>query len=696
MPVFITYTSTFLCILSVARFLRSSTLLYLYLDILRISSKQSCAVYVRTYRSAFFDTATSRPPRRSKHSTMAPQSLSQFRASASPSAEATPAASNDHIDMADSKYLVMCSTCLDVKASLFIREVSHYPTHISTNRILSPYEKCSCSTITTLTRTTIVTTQVPYVETSHPQCGNRHIIGGKHTYRCVCPWKGEHTRLETTNSPRTYQLCSAHSMVSTAITGVQKEVAVEEGTRIIGDVVPGIPNLSFKTKQSVTEGEISKAIGNGDHHQERTVKAPDNPKNLPSDASIVLPTSPIVPSIAGLLAHSQEPSHSFTALPASTTSTYPRPSPPTFLYPTPIVPHQEYHHQQYHHNHVYRPKPSAETFKVFVPTLLARMDYTYTYIPLFYKLVLYTLIALGFFWAILVYYVNFPSAFPLNLMKRKTKNERTETKKRLREGQAADKFICELNYVKRKKEETGRDAKYNRVWRLGAWGGWLESRKQNEKEKPIDKVDKYAHLRSSSESTISTQEPSTGTSISTATPFWLHRHISGSREDEERIELKQRKPHTSTYPTAHRRPTSTDTRIATSHEQQTHTPPAQAPAPLSPANPFLPPILHPRQSSEWLHEHSIFFSSAHLPTSNHSRSTSSGMSYEDVDAMEAQTPLITTRLGSKKEGGGRKVSGRDGSWLDMVDGAVNRAVGRVVRWTDGDGEDGLLLPVANE
>ena len=673
----------FLYILSVAWFLPSSTLPYLYLNLPRISSKKSCAVYVRTYQSGFLDTATSRTPRRSKHSTMAPQSLSQFRASASPSAEATPAASNDHIDMADSKYSVMCSTCLDVTA------------HISTNCILSPYEKCSCSTTTTLTRTTIVTTQVPYVETSHPQCGNRHIIGDKYTYRCICLWKGEHTRLETTNSPRTYQLCSAHSMVCTAMIGAQKEDAVEEDTRVIGDVISGTSNLSVKTKQIITEGEISKAVGNGDHHQERTVKAPDNPKNLPSDApmstarSIVLPTSSsIAPSIADLLAHSQEPSHSFTALPASTASTYPRPSPPTFLYPTPIVPHQEYHHQQYHHNRVYRPMPSAGTFMVFVPTLLARMDYTYTYIPLFYKLVLYTLIALGFFWAILVYYVNFPSAFPLNPMKRKTK-------KRLREEQAANTFVCELNSIMREKEETRRDAKYNRLWRLGAWGRWLGSRKQNEKEKPIDKADKYAHLRSSSESTTSTQGPSTGTSISTATPFWLHRHISGSREDEERIELKQRKPHTSTYPTAHRRPISAGARTATSHEQQTHTPPAQAPAPLSPANPFLPPVLRPRQSSEWLHEHSMFFSSAHLPTSNHSRSTSSGMSYEDVDAMEAQTPLITTRLGSKKEGRGGKIGGRDGSWLDVVDGVVNRAVGRVVRWTDGEGEDGLLLPVAN-
>lgn len=60
--------------------------------------------------------------------------------------------------------------------------------------------------------------------------------------------------------------------------------------------------------------------------------------------------------------------------------------------------------------------------------------------------------------------------------------------------------------------------------------------------------------------------------------------------------------------------------------------------------------------------------------------------------MEAQTPLITTHLGSKKEAGVKK----NGSWLDMVDGAVNRAVGRVARWTDGDGEEGLLLPIANE
>jgi hypothetical protein len=625
---------------------------------------------------------------------MAPQSLSQFRASVSSSAEVTLATPNDQTDMVDRECSTVSFKYLDHTWSL-----PHRPTYAFTNRIPSLPREYLCSTTTTLTKTTTVTTQVPHVETFHPQSGNRRIVDGKYTYRCVCSSKGKHTTLVTKNSQRTDRLCPAHSMMP----GTQKDDVVEEGTRVVADVVPGIPNPSVKTKPSVTKGKLPKTVGDGDHHQEITMKAPNSPKNFLSDAptpssiSIVLPTSSTASSTADLLAHSQEPSRPFTALPASTTSNYPRPSPPIFLYPTPIVPHQEYHHRQYQHNHLHRPKPSAETFTAFAPTLLAYMDYTYTYIPLFYKLLLYTLIALGFFWAILVYYINFPSAFPLNLMKRKTKSERKEMK-RLREEQAAGTFMGELSSSKRKREEAERDAEVNGEWRFGAWGRWLGPRKEKEKPKPIDKADKYAHLRSSSTSTNSSQGPSTGISISTATTPQPHcRETGGSGTDERGLQLKQRTPHASAYPAEHRRPISTGAEIAISHEQQSHTASTQAQTPLSPANPFLPLVLRPRQSSEWLHEHSRFFSSAHLPTaSNHSRSTSSGMSYEDVDAMEAQTPLITTHLGNKKDGGVKKVSGREGSWLDMVDGAVNRAVGRVARWTDGDGEEGLLLPVANE
>jgi hypothetical protein len=106
----------------------------------------------------------------------------------------------------------------------------------------------------------------------------------------------------------------------------------------------------------------------------------------------------------------------------------------------------------------------------------------------------------------------------------------------------------------------------------------------------------------------------------------------------------------------------------------------------------------PRTSEEWIAARAAFEANANA---------------DDFDT-EAQTPLATPQKGKgfkaypptamslpsspRGTGIGRRISGNvarsSAGWLQNIDGAVDRVVERVVRFTSDDGgEEGLLLPV---
>ena len=123
------------------------------------------------------------------------------------------------------------------------------------------------------------------------------------------------------------------------------------------------------------------------------------------------------------------------------------------------------------------------------------------------------------------------------------------------------------------------------------------------------------------------------------------------------------------------------------------------PAPVdSPPNPFLQPpsptrylsparALRTRTSSEWLRQHAAFFSA----TSSSSSHAEYDQEY-DIEALEA---------GTTPRSPGLKAHRKSLSWadldlgLDRMEGKVSGWVGKVARWTDDDGGEGVLLPVVN-
>ncbi|KAF2279998.1 uncharacterized protein EI97DRAFT_454936 [Westerdykella ornata] len=185
----------------------------------------------------------------------------------------------------------------------------------------------------------------------------------------------------------------------------------------------------------------------------------------------------------------------------------------------------------------------------------------------------------------------------------------------------------------------------------------------------------------------------------------------------------------------------------------TPSPPSySSPSPSSPHNPFLPPPLpdstprlhlkQRRNSATWLREREAFFSSTTTPwdftpndpnpNPNPNRNPvpgipSPGYSSTDspTDLESQQSHFLPThhhprRAGARasktgpqkgrhhrRRGGGGGGGGGGGNgkgeersaktWLEAVDGAVNRVVDKMVRWTDDrDGDEGLLLPVAEQ
>ncbi|KAF2785675.1 hypothetical protein K505DRAFT_2560 [Melanomma pulvis-pyrius CBS 109.77] len=359
------------------------------------------------------------------------------------------------------------------------------------------------------------------------------------------------------------------------------------------------------------------------------------------------------------------------------------------------------------------------------------MDHTFTYIPAGYKVLLYTSIALGLLWAVVVYYVNFPPAFLAAAGSGKT------TRRTRGEKEMAPRGKSDNRGRGGGREERGSWMRYAPGWLLRARG------KEERKRKPFDKPSKYALVPSgSSSSSSSSSSGSSGggddsagldghsiasSTCASSTP-WRNNHSALGKNDRSNsppgieLEQRQRRPRVespSVGSAAPDRPSASAAHAAPSTEQQSHstptptsTPSIRTSTPLSPANPYLPAPLQRRSSSGWLRDHSVFFSSSFSATNiphAHPSPAPLPSSLDDIDALEAQTstgastsvfqsPSMARYLGSGREGGKKGGGGykRAGSWLGMVDGAVDRVVGKVARWTEDGRDEGLLLPVAKD
>jgi hypothetical protein len=115
----------------------------------------------------------------------------------------------------------------------------------------------------------------------------------------------------------------------------------------------------------------------------------------------------------------------------------------------------------------------------------------------------------------------------------------------------------------------------------------------------------------------------------------------------------------------------------------------------SPQNPFLTPpgkkgkTLRVRRSSEdWVAEHRLFFAAATaLDTDDNVEQEALGLEDCELGALEAQTAMPRPTV----DGGRRRRADWMDRGLEMVDGAVDSLVGKIVEWTDDNGEDELLL-----
>lgn len=155
-----------------------------------------------------------------------------------------------------------------------------------------------------------------------------------------------------------------------------------------------------------------------------------------------------------------------------------------------------------------------------------------------------------------------------------------------------------------------------------------------------------------------------------------------------------------------------DTNGGTSAFASAHSIPTDA-MDWSPANPYLVPPgqsararnqrRKPRGSGEWAEEHRAFFlSSSREASEQHSRASSAtdSLSESELDDIEAEAREAQGRRPSL----GRKLRYHSGygeagtSWVDlslaMIDGAMDRAAARIVRWADDNGGDeALVLPI---
>ena len=352
-----------------------------------------------------------------------------------------------------------------------------------------------------------------------------------------------------------------------------------------------------------------------------------------------------------------------TPVPASA-SKYPRPSPPSFFYPVPIVPQQ---------NHDLAPRNMTPNTHVLRHTA----EFDLPDIPTACYILLYACIALGALWTLVAYCVNFPPGLLAS--------------------------TAEKGSEKRKRKQRGRD--------VGKRGWWEKCKNvlyfRNatsggpKKKKPIDKPSKYAHVPTSDESSSVGTEMgegegglATGTSASASTPWFR------AQQDAQDIELKQRQPQLHALCT--RIPSSGPVSPIVHRERQSRASSVSLPlhaTPLSPLNPYLPPLLRRRNSAEFQREHERFFSQGQ-------RGSPGAVTFSSPEDLEAQTPTRVTfgdgERGDNKDNRMNRKNGthkRNVSWLETVDGAMNWGVERMVKWTLEGGADeqdeGALLPVAN-
>ncbi|KAF2246068.1 hypothetical protein BU26DRAFT_607342 [Trematosphaeria pertusa] len=397
------------------------------------------------------------------------------------------------------------------------------------------------------------------------------------------------------------------------------------------------------------------------------------------------------PPPGGLLRRAQF--QTSTPTPASTPrkSTFPRPSPPTFLYPSPIVPARANVNTSIslHHRTLLSTMRDLPAFPDIPPALQA---------------LVFGGMALGFLWVVVVWLVNFPPG-----------TWRCRSSSDSGSGRRSKK-------IKRRKTGTGAGARWwdLRTWLLGG-SGENADRKGRKKKKPIDKPSKYAPLASSASS--SSSSPGTPSSISSAdadvlalapTSASTSTSTSATRTtaNNSAIELRRRNNPPIELPHPHA-PGAPPWQT----QRNTSLPPSSSsPSPQNPYLPTPPPLLRPRTSSEYLASYRAFFSSS--PSSSNpvpaspSASTSSQFSFHSADALEAQTtpPASPTRKHRRGwsdsgldaglndgKGKGERKRWSGAGFLDAVDGAVGRAVDRMVKWTGDDGGgEGLLLPLKGD
>jgi hypothetical protein len=368
--------------------------------------------------------------------------------------------------------------------------------------------------------------------------------------------------------------------------------------------------------------------------------------------------------------------------------------------------------------------------------------------PVAVQIIVCVSIALGLIWALLVYLANFPPPFLSNSNSKIKHRSDAEKDERKRNAKSS-----------RNKTSNGRGGQgTGRTWTatlkesfrlrniparittaLGfGWGSGGGGR--GEKKKPMDKPSKYARLRSSSSEMSDSEELGVGDisissarSTGTLTPL-LHTPASKTDTGSDTFELRLRNMHglRSTSPLGTSQ--STDSALSTARwtpakkpahplqDSRPHTPkPNDDDTSTDPANlpPYqecssinypteehsnctsigsshntLPPLPHPAFPP--LHRRTAGETTDACDSSCQSRSYPS--SFDEVGDAEAQIPVskgnsVLRYLNPRSEG--TCDLRRNWSWLDIVDGAVTKAVDRVAKWTENeDGEEGLLLPLA--
>ncbi|KAF2851943.1 hypothetical protein T440DRAFT_553893 [Plenodomus tracheiphilus IPT5] len=367
-----------------------------------------------------------------------------------------------------------------------------------------------------------------------------------------------------------------------------------------------------------------------------------------------------------------------------TSSKYPRPSPPGFLYPEPIVPPSA---STAHNTHTMQ----HTSGNPYHPNILPQADYDLAYLsPGLKVLLLVTLatITLAGCWTILVLGINFPPGeWGIWNIKGKVKEMRPLDK--------ASRYACSDGVVLACVRGPG-----NKVQRCGRENGYAGHEGECGIELQQNPQHRFPH---------SGRSEVLGRGGGNDNTFTAHRRTCSSPSAAPILNI-------SATPI----PTPTTLPSTTSSPQNPFLVPPQN-ALLQPGAHIAAPRTHTRTSGEWIAERTAFFSShtslplhngqqntyskSSSPTSHHYSSSASGSSSRDIsdaEALEAGTAPLTgykcASLSSSSDSDGEQgMLRRSLRWLDqglgMVDGVVGRVAGGLARWTDDEGvaEEGLLV-----